>query len=148
MLLDDCYCEVIADGKHVSFELLRLLYKTKPKDKLILITDSLSAKGLAEGDYQMDGVLVTVKNKAAYIHGTNQLAGSTLSMAQAVANAVQYGGFTVVDALHAASLNPATLIGVHNKKGQIRVGFNADLCVLDSAFQIQQTYYKGKAMIS
>lgn len=148
MLLDDCYCEVIADGKHVSFELLRLLYKTKPKDKLILITDSLSAKGLAEGDYQMDGILVTVKNKAAYIHGTNQLAGSTLSMAQAVANAVQYGGFTVVDALHAASLNPATLIGVHNKKGQIRVGFNADLCVLDSAFQIQQTYYKGKAMIS
>lgn len=148
MLLDDCYCEVIADGKHVSFELLRLLYKTKPKDKLVLITDSLSAKGLAEGDYQMDGILITVKNKVAYIHGTNQLAGSTLSMAQAVYNAVQYGGFSLVDALHAGSLNPARLLGVHNKKGQIRVGFDADLCVFDSTFQILQTYYKGKAMIS
>lgn len=146
LLFDDCYSECICDGYHVSFEALKILFRCKPKDKVILVTDSLKTKGLPEGNYELDGEAIEMRHGCAYMAGTDSLSGSTLSMIQAMRNVVKYCEISLEDAVLAGSQNPATYLGVHNKKGIIQIGNDADLCILDHSLNLNKTIHLGQVV--
>lgn len=146
LLFDDCYSEAICDGYHVSFPALRLIFKCKPKDKVVLVTDSLAIKGVPEGFYDLDGFQIEMRNGCAYLAGTDKLSGSTLSMIKCVKNVVEQCDVPVEDAVLAASTNPATYLGVENTKGRLAVGNDADMVVIDENYNVLRTYHKGKVV--
>ena len=143
MLFDECFSECICDGYHVSFPALELLFKCKPRDKVILVTDSLAIKGMPEGIYELDHSVVEMKNGCAYLYGTNHLSGSTLSMIKCVKNVVEKCRMPIENAILAASTNPATYLGIDNKKGKLAIGNDADIVVIDELFNVVCTYHKG-----
>ncbi len=144
LLIDSLYCEVIADLLHVSAPALRLLFRSKSKDKVILITDAMRQKGLPDGISELGGQKVIVKNGEARLEdGT--LAGSTLRMNTAVKNVVQSAGVALTDALDYASFNPAQHLGLYDR-GQIAVGKRADFCALDHDFNVLFTIVAGKVV--
>ena len=145
MLCDALYTEVICDTIHVSVPAIQLLLRNKPQDKVILITDSMRAKGVADGTSELGGQTVYVKDgEARLADGT--LAGSVLKMNEAVRNLVTKAGVSLVDAVRYASENPAKHLGVFHERGSIEVGKRADFVVLDSNFNVVKTIVGGKTV--
>lgn len=144
MLFDGLYTELIADGCHVSYPAIKLLAKSKPKGKLILVTDAMRAKGMPDGESELGGQPVFVKNGEARLKdGT--LAGSVLKMNQAVKNLVTNAGFTLEEAADCASLNPARYLGLENY-GSINEGNSADFTVLNPDFSVYCTIRGGETI--
>ncbi len=119
-LLDDrLFTEAIADGNGVPHALLPLLFRAKGRERVIFISDSMRATGLAPGRYRLggadDGVDVDVTPDAAILHGQNLFAGSIAPVSKMVAGAVQKSGIPLVDALLAATKNPAALLGLADR---------------------------------
>ena len=113
---DALFAELICDGIHVAPELIRLWLRTKGPDRAILVTDSISATGMPDGTYALGNLTVQVANHTCHLveNGipTPTLAGSVLTMDRAVANLQHYTGATLATAIHLASHNPATLLGL------------------------------------
>ncbi|MDT8860372.1 N-acetylglucosamine-6-phosphate deacetylase [Alkalihalobacillus sp. MEB130] len=142
-LLEDIQAEIIVDGIHVSKEMIRLIYKTIGPERLLLITDSIRAKGLAPGTYDLGGQLVEVDLKQATLpDGT--LAGSIVKMIDAVTYMRDFTGATIEDLIRMASTNPAKQLGVEDRKGSIAVGKDADLLLVDQELSIQYTFCQGR----
>ena len=142
MINDSVYAELILDGVHVNYAAAKALLRTKGKDKLILITDSLEAAGLENGKYLLGNQDVYVKDgEARLIDGT--LAGSIVSMNVAVKNAYEHLELTLYEAVNLASYNPAQSLN-EPLLGEIKVGNYADIIFFDDNIQIQQTMIKGQ----
>ena len=142
LLDNDLYTEVIADLIHLSSPMLKLILKNKPKDKIILITDSMRAKFLPDGESELGGQKVIVKNgEARLINGT--LAGSTLKMNQAIKNLLSLN-VKLTDAINYATINVAKHLNLDKKIGSIKKGKLADFCVLDKDINVKLTIKEGK----
>lgn len=138
----DVYCELIADNIHVHPAMQRLLLKVKGIEKIILVTDSIRAAGLADGSYALGGQSVQVKDSCARLdNGT--LAGSVLMMHQALRNFMCNTGVCFADAIRTVTVNPATLLGIQERKGSLKVGKDADFVILDGGFRILNTVVEG-----
>lgn len=138
----DVYCELIADTFHIHKGLFQLVADTK-KDHLVLITDSMRAAGLPDGEYDLGGQQVKVEGIRCLLpDGT--IAGSVSRLNQAVRNLYQNTDLTFEQAVNAASLNPAHAIGVEKTKGSIEIGKDADLIVMDENCNIYKTYVGGE----
>ena len=145
LLEDELYCELIADTIHVSVPAIKLLVKNKADDKIILITDSMRAKGLKDGISELGGQTVYVKNgEARLADGT--LAGSVLKMNNAVKNMVEKVGVPLEKAVDYCTINPAKNLGVSEKIGSIKVGKLADFAVLDKDFNVLLTIKNGNVI--
>lgn len=143
MLFDELNCELIADTIHVSVPAMKLLVKNKPDSRLTLITDAMRAKGLADGESELGGQKVFVKNGEARLQdGT--LAGSVLRMNRAVQNLVEKVGVPLEKAVDCASINPARTLKIDDETGSIRLGKRADFCVIDAKFNVICTFRGGK----
>ena len=111
MLIDELYTEIICDLIHVCKEAIMLVVKNKPDDKVILITDSMRAKHLPDGESELGGQKVIVKNgEARLVDGT--LAGSVLKMNEALKNIVTKVGVPLEKAIDFATANPAKSLGI------------------------------------
>jgi N-acetylglucosamine-6-phosphate deacetylase len=143
LLHDELKAEAIVDGVHVHERAVSLLYKNKGKEKMLLVTDSMRAKGLPDGDYDLGGQNVHVNEGIARLEG-GTLAGSTLSMIDAVRNSMKFLNISLEEAVYMASTTPAINLGVVDRKGSIEVGKDADLVVLDKNHRIVMTICKGK----
>ena len=142
---DDVYAELILDGIHVSYPAAKVLLKTKGNDKLTLITDSIEASGLIDGQYKLGNQPVFVKDNAARLEdGT--LAGSILSMNDAVKHAYLHLGLKINEAVNLASLNPANCLNL-NDMGQLKVGFKSDIIIFDENITINNVFLDGKKKI-
>lgn len=148
MLNDKLYCEAICDGIHLSAPAVRLLWKTKPRGKLILISDALRAKNMPNGCYtELGGQPTVVENGVARLpDGT--LAGSVLKMNTAVKNAMGFMGTDLAEAVRLATENPAKNLGVFDKMGSIAVGKAANLAVVDGEMNVYRTIRNGKTIFS
>jgi N-acetylglucosamine-6-phosphate deacetylase len=137
--------EIIADGIHLSPYILKLVGMIKPKEKIILITDSMMATGLSDGEYKLAEQRVFVKDgKATLSDGT--IAGSTLTLNMAVKNMVEKGGFKIEDAVFMASYSPSLLLGLEDRKGSLEIGKDADITIFDDNFNVKMTIVEGKVV--
>ncbi|MGG5254815.1 N-acetylglucosamine-6-phosphate deacetylase [Neobacillus sp. SM06] len=142
-LKEEVKAELIADGVHVRPEMVELAFKLKRKDGLILITDSMRAKCLKNGHYDLGGQDVTVQNgKAVLEDGT--LAGSILRLGDAVKNLQAFAGCSLKDAIEMASVNPAKQLNLYDRKGSLSVGKDADIVLLNQESEVCMTFCRGK----
>lgn len=139
----DAFVEVINDGVHVHEALTRLAVAGAP-GRVALITDAISATGVGDGRYTLGDQDVVVSGGEARLAGTNRLAGSTLTMDEAVRRAVQVVGLPIEVAAAAASTTPARLLGVGDRCGAIAPGLDADLVLLDDDLRVRRVMTKGR----
>ncbi|MCM3550074.1 N-acetylglucosamine-6-phosphate deacetylase [Alkalihalobacillus clausii] len=143
LLLGELDIELIVDGIHIHPEMVKLAWKAKGTNQCLLITDSMRAKGLPDGAYDLGGQDVSVNDgRATLSDGT--LAGSVLQMNKAVANMVAYTGCSLEQAVQMASYNPAKKIGIDAKKGSLAPGKDGDFTVLTKEGDVLYTYCLGK----
>ena len=125
---DRAYTEIICDGIHLHPGIVKLAYNAKSKDKLVLITDSMSATTMEDGEYGIAGSKVYVKDGRA-INEDGVLAGSTLTMFNALKNLMKFCGITLNEALKCATINPCKMVGA-DFVGSLEKNYRADLIVL------------------
>ncbi len=150
-LLDDrLYTEAIADGNGVPHALLPLLFRAKGRERVIFISDSMRATGLAPGRYRLggaeDGVDVDVTRDAAILHGQELYAGSIAPVSRMVADAVQKSGIPLVDALLAATKNPAALLGLTHR-GDIAPGYRDAINLISTDGTLEKTVVSGRVYV-
>ena len=138
---DNIMAEILFDKIHVHPEVVRTLIKIKGVDKVICITDSMSATGLAEGQYKLGELDVNVKDGQARLVSNNALAGSVLRMDMAFKNLIELG-YSITDAFKMTSTNAAKEFKLNT--GIIKEGKEADLVVLDKDYKVCMTMVKGK----
>jgi N-acetylglucosamine-6-phosphate deacetylase len=135
--------ELIADGIHVHPAVMRILYRVKTAERLVLISDSMRAAALGTGTYEFGGQQVHVHDgKAKLADGT--LAGSILTLNQAVGNMVEKSDVPLPEAVQMATQTPAAILGQSGKKGRLAAGYDADLTVLNTKFESTLTIVAGK----
>ncbi|MGQ9729802.1 MAG: N-acetylglucosamine-6-phosphate deacetylase [Candidatus Zipacnadales bacterium] len=143
LLLDALTVEIIADGKHLPPRLLQLILKCKPPSQVCLITDAMPATGMPPGEYTFLGDTVWVTPEVAYRADRQRYAGSVLTMARALANAQRAAEVSLPALAKMASLTPATLVGVADRKGSLEIGKDADLVLLDQDYRVAMTIVQG-----
>lgn len=146
MYYDHCYAECICDGIHVNKISANILAKTKGKDKLILVTDSVSIKGLKPGIHynaNKNRSTTITEEGVGYITGTTTLAGSCHKLNHILDFAIHNANIDFVTAMNAATVNPMRMLGIHNK-GLIKENYIADIAVFDDNFNCKATYIDGK----
>jgi len=112
--------ELILDGEHVSTQVVREVFEAAP-NRIVMITDAMSAAGSIDGNYQIANLEVNVKDGVARLTSNGSLAGSTLTMAKAFNHALNEIGVSITEAVHAASTLPALILG-RSDLGEIAVG--------------------------
>lgn len=141
-LFNELYCELICDGVHVSEPAVNLLYKNKPKDKLILISDALRTKYMPDGKYYELEQVIVLKGKEARLED-GKLAGSVLKINDAVKNLMDFANIDFVDAVKCATENPAKNLGLFEKIGSIKENKLANLVVVDKNLNVYLTIRNG-----
>jgi N-acetylglucosamine-6-phosphate deacetylase len=140
-------CEVIADGRHVSPTLLRMLYQAKGPDGIVLITDASAGAGLAEeAPFTLADIPCVVRDQVGLTADGKALAGSTATMIRVVRGMVEFAGVPLVEAVRMATLNPARALRIAERKGALAIGAEADLVVFSDDFEVTQTFIAGRAL--
>jgi N-acetylglucosamine-6-phosphate deacetylase len=134
--------ELIADGVHVEETAMKVLLQAKGPERMILISDGISATGMPDGNYILGKMEVTVSGGICR-NSEGKLAGSTLTLDRALRNIVSLG-IPLSDAVRMATLNPATLLGIEFKKGALRPGADADIVLLDERLQLTNVWVRGE----
>ncbi|OIJ12845.1 N-acetylglucosamine-6-phosphate deacetylase [Anaerobacillus arseniciselenatis] len=144
---DELFVELIVDGIHVHPEIVKLTYKAKQANQIILITDAIRATGLKDGCYELGGQSVNlIDGQPLLADGT--LAGSTLTMNEAIKNMISYTGCSLQEIVVMTSENPAKRLNVFQRKGSIKEGKDADLVVLNDQKDVIMTVCRGEVTYS
>ena len=133
--------ELIADGVHVDPVAIRLLYRCKGGDGIALVSDGLSATGMGPGEYSVGGLRVEARDGACY-YG-DRLAGSILTLDRAVRNMRDFLHLPLEEVIGMATLNPARMMGIDDRKGRLQAGADADLVLMDRDLNVRQVYARG-----
>ena len=133
--------ELIADGVHVEETAMKVLLQAKGPERMILISDGISATGMPDGNYILGKLEVTVSGGICR-NSEGKLAGSTLTLDRALRNITALG-IPLADAVRMLTLNPATLLGIEFKKGALRTGADADIVLLDEELQLTNVWVRG-----
>lgn len=129
LMTDEAWTELICDGEHVHPAMIALASRAKPKDKLVLITDSMEAAAMPDGEYGIAGLPVIVKNGRA-VNSDGALAGSTLDLFKGLTNFMKFTGRTLEDTLPCATSNPAEMVGIADSCGSLAAGRRADIVMI------------------
>lgn len=147
LLEDGLTVQVIADGKHLPPELLRLIVKCKTPQRIALITDALFAAGadLPDGTLlrQANGMTAILEDGVLMLPSREAFAGSAATMDVLVRNMVNLAGVPLWDAVTMAAATPARIIGLDKRKGRLAPGFDADIVLLDQDLQVRRVMAKG-----
>lgn len=138
---DTVTLELILDGEHVHPRVAAVLLAAAP-GRVALVTDAMAAAAGQDGDYDLGGLAVAVRNGRAVVAGTDTLAGSTLTMDRALRTGVA-AGLPLVDLVAAATATPAHVLGLGSVIGRVSAGFAADLVLLDQALEVVQVHHSG-----
>lgn len=143
---DAIMAELILDGIHVHPTAAQLLLKAKGEDKVLLVSDCMRAGGMADGDYMLGDTKCLVRNGIARTE-TGNLAGSTLTLINAVKNAVDLLHLPLETAVKLASENPAKSLGLFHELGSITVGKAADLIAIDKDYRVCAVVVDGSVKL-
>ena len=155
LLADDVYVEMICDGVHLSDPMIRLIAKAKGPDRMMLITDSMSAAGCPDGIYSLGGLRVRVADGCARLADVpydpkavvSNVAGSVARFDACFRRYARVTGLPLAEAVKAAGWNQCTSLGIPDR-GKVEPGFVADLVVLDADLHPVATYVNGKKATS
>jgi N-acetylglucosamine-6-phosphate deacetylase len=139
--------EMIGDGKHLPPAMMRLVVKCKAPDRLCLVSDAMRGAGLPEGQrLQVAGHEAIIEHGVAMLADHTSFAGSITPLDRMVGNMVHLLGLSLPEAISMATINPARVLGIGDRKGLIAPGKDADLVVLDSELQPQLTLIAGRVV--
>lgn len=138
------YVQIICDGIHIHPSIIRMIYKLFGSDRMVLISDSMRATGLKDGEYEFGGQAITVKESVAKTQN-GAIAGSTTTLINCVKKAIEFG-ISEAEAFKMASQTPCELLGIN--KGKIKTGYDADLIVVNEDYEVMHTIIDGKIVYS
>lgn len=133
--------ELICDGLHIDPAVIRLTHKLFG-DKLVIISDSLRCAGMPDGEYELGGQPIEMKNGRATLLNSDTLAGSASNLLEELQNVVSYG-IPLEDALTAITITPARAVRLDDKIGSLSVGKCADLVLLNADLTLDSVYIDG-----
>lgn len=145
----DCekvFVELITDNVHSHPATVRTTFKMFGDDRICLISDSMMACGLDDGDYSLGGQAVTVKGNLATLTELGNIAGSVTNLMNCVRTAVKEMNIPLASAVKCAAVNPAKAIGIYDKYGSITVGKQANVVLLDENLDIKYIIKDGKVV--
>ncbi len=138
--------ELISDGHHVHPAAVRIAFSIFGEDRVCLISDAMMACGMSDGEYELGGQKVTVKDGLATL-ASGTIAGSATPLTESFRRAVVEFGIPVESALRAATDNPSRVLGLEDEIGSIRVGKRADLTLLDAeTLEVRHVVLGGKLL--
>jgi N-acetylglucosamine-6-phosphate deacetylase len=145
---DALFAEIICDGIHVDPAMVRLFFKAKGAERSILITDGMSATGMPDGSYKLGDLDVEVTHGRCTIAGSpGVLAGSVLTMDQAVRNFAEFTGAGIGVSARLAAHNPARLMGLEQNWGCLEEGREANFVALSPDGRILQSFRAGRPLL-
>jgi N-acetylglucosamine-6-phosphate deacetylase len=133
--------DIIADGIHVAPAVVQLFLQAKGIERAVLITDATAATGMPDGAYQLGPTQVQVKDGKCMMDG--KLAGSVLTMDRAVRNVTRFAGWSLQEAVRAATLNPTRAVGL-SQHGHLAPGAEANIIVLSPDGEVRKTMVRGR----
>lgn len=149
-LIDDLFVEIIADGVHLPAPLLKLIYKIKGPDRIALITDSMRAAGMPEGDSILgskhNGLKVIVEDGVAKLPDRSAFAGSVATFDRLIRNMIQMAEVPLLEAVKMATQTPANILGLGASKGSLETGKDADIVIFNENIRVSTTIVQGKAI--
>ena len=138
----DAYVEIICDGVHVHPAVIRATFRMMGRERMVLVSDTMRAAGMPDGEYTLGGQAVFVKgNRAELVDGT--LAGSVTDLMNCMKTAVSFG-IPLEDAVMAAAVNSAKSIGIYDRVGSLDVGKDANVVVLDKDLNLKAVLFRGE----
>ncbi len=138
------YVEIISDGIHLHPSIVRSTFAMFGKDRVCLISDSMRACGMPNGEYTLGGLKVIMKDgKATLVDGT--IAGSATNLFECTRRAVKFG-VPLESAVCAATINPAKAVGIFDKVGSITQGKEADIVIVDEQLNLYNVFVGGKCI--
>ncbi len=147
LLHDEICVEVIADGLHLPTELLKLIVKTKGIGRICLVTDAMRGAGMPDGEYLLGslkrGQLVSVFDGIAHMPDGISFAGSVCTADRLIRTMTKKAGVSLADAVTMLTENPAREIGVADRKGSLKVGFDGDIVIFDDDINIKSVWVRG-----
>jgi N-acetylglucosamine-6-phosphate deacetylase len=141
-----CYVELICDGVHIHPSMVRATFKMFGEDRIVLISDSMMATGMPDGEYALGGQAVRVSGKKATLVTDGALAGSVTNLMDCMRNCVKNMGIPLGTAVKGAAVNPAKAIGIYDSYGSITPGKAANLVLLDEQLNIAAVILMGKIL--
>ena len=142
LLDDDVYVEMICDGVHLCDQMIRLIARCKGSERMMLITDSMRAAAMPDGDYSLGGLPVIVKDGKATLT-TGAVAGSTLRYYEGFRRLVRLTGLPLSEAIAATSFNQASSLNL-GQRGKLLPGWQADVVLLDADLIPRMTICAGE----
>ena len=138
--------ELISDGVHIHPSVVRAVFRLFGRDRVILISDSLRATGMPDGRYPFGGQEIEVHgNRATMVGDPNTLAGSVSDLMACLKSAVSFG-IPLADAVTAAAVNPAKVLGIYSRLGSLDVGKEANVAVLDERLDLKAVLFHGEVV--
>lgn len=147
-LIDKMDVEIIADGIHLPKSLLQLIYKFKGSDRIALITDSMRAAGMPEGEYKLgslkEGQTVIVENGVAKLLDRSAFAGSVATADRLIRTMVQLAGLPLTEAVKMMTSTPARILHMEDRLGSLEIGKEADIVLFDEQIRVSRTIINGR----
>ncbi len=148
LLHEDVYVEMICDCLHLCPDMINLVFSIKNMEKIMLVTDSVSASGMPDGEYELAGLPTILKNGAVRLkNNPDALAGSALSMNVALRNVYEVTGYPLKELIKTTSWNQAQSLGLAGI-GRIQPGYAADLVVMSGDFEVERVFVDGEERFS
>ena len=138
----DVLCELICDGIHIHPAVVRATFRLMGRERMLLISDTMRAAGMPDGDYTLGGQAVQVHGKRATL-ADGTIAGSATDLMDCLRTAVSFG-IPLEDAVTAAAVNPAKVLGIYDRVGSLEEGKEANVAVLDRNLELKAVIFRDR----